>query len=188
MCHKVSRHVERRRSAETRQQAYSGTCLVRKGEPEADDERKDGSAVLRDDVAGGVPGIRGPSPPRRRQDAAEPAQERGALRLLDLLLRLRAEGDLAPHAQGRRRVDARGETLRRRVFLYFQAGALRVFPEYMRQLPLLRCNCSHWNATFQLAFKSFLFSFFISTRTFIGEAEGNAAYSKTIENACNSLK
>ncbi|CAB0028703.1 unnamed protein product, partial [Trichogramma brassicae] len=59
-------------------------------------------------VYDGVPGVPGPEPPRRRPNATESAQERGALCTLGHVLLQRSEGNHACHAKSRRRMDARG--------------------------------------------------------------------------------
>lgn len=53
--------------------------------------------------------LRRPGPPRRRPCAAESPENRGEIRTEQLLLRVRAEGHLAAHAQDRRGVDVGGE-------------------------------------------------------------------------------
>lgn len=73
-----------------------------------------GSSVLRDH-GDRVPSVRRSRPPRRRPGPTESPADRGALRAEPVVLRVRAEGHLAAHAQDRRRLDDGGE--RRRVSL-----------------------------------------------------------------------
>lgn len=67
-----------------------------------------GSPLLRDHGEQ-LPGLRRSGAPRRRPGPAEPPADRGTIRAQQLVLRVRAEGHLAAHAQDRRRVDVGGE-------------------------------------------------------------------------------